>query len=224
MTDAFTGFPSEGLDFLAELGERDKDWFTANRKAYDSLVVGPTKAFVEAIGARLTEEVSPGIVYAAKTNQSIAPINNDLRFSPDKSPYKDHLLLRFWEGADKKQAPTLFVRLGRDDVGFATGAMLGDLERWRQLIDDDEAGGSLASALDRLGQGRDLDVAGEGYKRVPKPYPADHPRADLLRHKSFQARWPEPVPASVNTAGFVEHCVERLVACREVHQWLVTNL
>ena len=224
MSDAFDGFPRSGLEFLRQLGTEDKKWFDANRKTYDRDVVAPTKAFVSAVGDRLADGMAPAIVAQPKVNGSIAPINNDLRFSPDKSPYKDHVLLRFWEGEDKKTAPTLFIRISADEIGFATGAMLPDLERWRKLIDDDATGAPLATALDELGTGRDLDIAGEGYKRVPKPYPEDHPRAALLRHKMFQARWPEPVPKSIGSAAFVDHCIDRLEACSDVHRWLVTNL
>jgi len=114
------------------------------------------------------------------------------------------------------------VRLSADTVGFATGVMLSDLDRWRQLIDDESTGSALADALAELAKGRDVDLAGEGYKRVPKPYAEDHPRADLLRHKGIQARWPEPTPANVTDAEFVDFCVERLEACAEIHRWFVT--
>ncbi len=221
----FTGFPAEGLSFLDELGRQDKAWFDANRKTYDQHVVAPTKAFVTAMGERLADGFAPGITALAKTNGSIAPINNDLRFSPDKSPYKDHLMLRFWEGPDKKTAPTLMLRIGREDIGYAIGVALPSVERWRELIDDDGTGAALADALTKLGKGRSVDVAGQDYKKVPKPYPEDHPRADLLRHKGgFQARWLEPTPKSINNARFVDHCMKRLEHCAEVHRWMVTNL
>ena len=224
MADEFNGFPKEGLDFLSELGSQNKQWFDANKKTYQSTVVAPTKAFVSALGDRLADGMAPAIVAQPKTNGSIAPINNDLRFSPDKPPYKDHLLLKFWEGENKKIAPTLHLRLSADDVGFSTGAMLPDLDRWRELIDDDASGAPLAAALEELGKGRALDIAGEGYKRVPKPYPADHPRAGLLKHKMIQARWPEPLPDSVHTAEFVGFCADRLEACADVHRWFVSHL
>ena len=224
MTADFSGFTQAGLDFLSELGTRDKSWFEEHRATYDEHVVGPTKSFVMAVGERLADGIAPGIVAQPKANGSISPINNDLRFSPDKSPYKDHLLLRFWEGPDKKTAPTLMIRLGPDEVGFATGAMLSDLERWRRLIDADATGVPLVDAITALAKNRKLDIAGGAYKRVPKPYAEDHPRADLLRHKMFQARWPEPLPKSVNSAAFADWCVRRLEACADVHRWLVTHL
>lgn len=224
METSFTGFPQEGLSFLDHLGEQDKRWFDQNRKVYDDSVVTPTKAFVSEMGEQLANSFAPGISAVPRANGSIAPINNDLRFSPDKAPYKDHLLLKFWEGPNKKVAPTLYVRISASDVGFATGAMLPDLERWRELVAADSTGGSLATHLAQLGEGRPLDIAGEGYKRVPKPYPEDHPRAALLRHKMMQARWSEPLPDLVTKPGFVDFCVERLEACAPIHLWLVEHL
>lgn len=223
--DTFRGFPDGFVPFLEELGRADKAWFGANKARYQELVTDPLKAFVVAIGQRLREDVAPGIRAEPKTNGSIAPITNDLRFSPDRNPYKDHVLLRFWEGGSRKTSPTLFLRLGPDGVGYATGAPIVDVERWRELIDDDATGAELADALAVLGRRRDLDVDGVGYKRVPKPYDPDHPRADLLRHKmGLQARWLEPAPASLAKPGFVDHCAKRLVACAPVHRWFVTNL
>ncbi|MCP4224618.1 MAG: DUF2461 domain-containing protein [Actinomycetia bacterium] len=224
MSSAFEGFSAGGLEFLHELGTQDKAWFDANRRTYDTTIVAPTKAFVATIGERLATGMAPGITAQPKTNGSISPINNDLRFSPDKSPYKDHLLLRFWEGDNKKTAPTLMVRISAEEIGFATGTALPDLDRWRHLIDDDDTGTELANALTELGQGRTLDIAGQGYKRVPKPYAEDHPRADLLRHKMFQARWAEPLPSSANDPGLVDYCIEQLEQCADIHHWLVANL
>jgi uncharacterized protein (TIGR02453 family) len=221
---SFDGFPQTGLDFLRELGENDKAWFDERRKTYASEVVAPAKAFVVAIGERLEAGIAPNIVALPKANGSIAPINNDLRFSPGKSPYKDHLLFRFWEGEDKKMAPTLFVRLSADEVGFATGAMLPDLDRWRELIDNDKTGAVLADALTELAKGRDLDIAGEEYKKVPKPFADDHARAGLLKHKMFQARWPEPIPKNVSDATFIDFCVEHLELCADIHAWLRANV
>ncbi|MEM9132338.1 MAG: DUF2461 domain-containing protein [Actinomycetota bacterium] len=224
MSDHFSGFPQEGLDFLTTLGRSDKAWFDANRKTYNTAVAAPAKALVTAVGERLADGIAPAIEAQPKANGSIAPINNDLRFSPDKPPYKDHLLLRFWEGSNKKTAPTLFLRVSAGGIGYATGVMFDDVDRWRHAIDDDITGEALTDALGALGADRAIDLDGAGYKRVPKPYPADHPRADLLKHKAFQARWQEPTPSAITEAAFVDHCVERLEACADVHRWLVTNL
>ena len=47
-----------------------------------------------------------------------------MRFDQTGPRYKDHLLLRWWEGAVKNVAPTRMVRLDATSVGFATGVTL----------------------------------------------------------------------------------------------------
>lgn len=220
----FDGFPAGGLELLTQLGDgKDKAWFAERRTQYDADVAMPAKAFVSAMGDSLSDRFEAEITAVPKANGSIAPINNDLRFSPDKSPYKDHLLFRFWEGAEKKTSPTLFVRLSESRIGLASGVLLPDIERWRAAIDA-PAGAELALALAELGRTRDLEVDGQGYKRVPKPFTEDHARADLLRHKGgFQARWVVDAPSMVSDAGFVEWCTDQLAEAAAVHGWLVDH-
>ena len=217
-------FSGEARDFLRELPSHDKAWFDANRSTYQSLVAEPAKAFVEAVMSELQNELSPAITGVPRVNGSISPINRDVRFSADKTPYRDHLLFRWWEGEDKQTAPTLFVRLAADEVGFATGAMLPSLERWREVIDTEVTGAPLASAVAALVGETGADVAGMEYKRVPKPYAADHPRADLLRCKWLQVRWPQPFPGDADGMEFAPWCAKQLMRCADVHRWLVTNL
>lgn len=220
---SFTGFSTNALSFLDDLGTKDRDWFQANKKQYDAEVAQPAKDFVSAMTTQLQGAVSPLIVGEPKTNGSIAPINNDLRFNPDASPYKDHLLLKWWEGPDKKTAPTLWIRLSKDSVGVASGVALTDLDRWRGAVGND-SGAPLQAAIDVLAGRDDLDVAGQALKKVPKPWPDDHPRAGLLRHKMFQVRAPIATPAAVTTPAFVEWCTDRLAEYGDVHRWLVDHL
>jgi uncharacterized protein (TIGR02453 family) len=215
-------FPAEAREFLRELPNHDKAWFDANRASYQSLIAEPAKALVETVADELRNELSPAIIAIPRVNGSISPINRDIRFSADKTPYKDHLLFRWWEGEEKKTAPTLFVRLAADEVGFATGVMPASLDRWRELIDAEATGAPLAAAVAALVAATGADVAGIEYKRVPKPYAADHPRADLLRCKWLQVRWMEPFPGEGEEFGW--WCARQLLRCADVHRWLVTNL
>lgn len=216
---SFTGFTDEGRAFLADLPHRDPDWFKANKARYQELVAEPAKAFVHDLGEAMRPAV-PDLVAEPRTNGSIAPINNDLRFSPDKAPYKDHLLFRFWEGSPKKAAPTLFVRMSPTDVGFAAGVVPADVGAWRQAIDG-PAGARIAAAVEALTAAQKAEVVGQELKRVPAPYAPDHPRADLLRHKMLQVRWVEPLPASAARPAFVDWCARRLERAVPLHRALV---
>jgi uncharacterized protein (TIGR02453 family) len=221
----FKGFSAEGLAFLTQLGVQDKAWMDEHRSTYVNEIAEPAKAFVDALGPVLQETISADIQFVPRVNGSIAPINNDIRFSPEASPYKEHLLMKFWEGPDKKIAPLLYVRLSEDSVGFASGVMFSDLEKWRNVVDDSKTGSELAAILEQLNKKiKDLDIAGQALKRVPKPYDPEHPRGDLLRHKSLQLRWPEPTPKSASTARFVDWTARRLQTVAPLHKWFVRNL
>lgn len=226
MTD-FSGFSKDGLDFLVELGKSDKTWFDANRKTYDSQVVSAAKAYVVAVGDQLRDHVSDAIEAQPKTNGSIAPINNDLRFSPDASPYKDHLMFRFWEGPAKKTSAMLMVRVHpTDGIGFASGMNFADVDAWRQAVASDKTGPAIANAIAQVVEETGADVVGAGLKNVPKPWDQDHPRGDLLRHKGLQVRFIDKTPkrSIIGSNEFVDWTVERLVRLSDIHHWLVANL
>jgi len=216
---SFNGFSPEARTFVAELPNRDPAWFKSHKKQYEALVALPTKALVQDLGERLAA-IRPGLVAVPKTNGSIAPINNDLRFSPDKPPYKDHLLLKFWEGEPKKTAPTVYVRIAPDNVGFAVGLVPADVGSWREFVSG-SGGERFADAIRKLERSKKADVVGQSLKRVPAPYDSDHPQADLLRHKMLQVRWPEPVPKAIHSGAFSAWCLKRLQACLPVHEMLV---
>lgn len=220
---AFAGFSAEGLSFLTTLGAKNKEWFDSNRAEYQKAVVAPAKVFVVAMGGALAAGSYPLIEALPKVNGSMAPINNDLRFKPDASPYKDHLMFKFWEGPDKKTAPTLWVRMHpTDGIGFASGMAFPDLDRWRTSID--RRGESFAAAVEALQVEQGADLVADGLKRVPKPYPTDHPRELLLRAKGFQVRWVKATPTEISSAAFVDVCVTELERLSAVHHWLAEHL
>jgi uncharacterized protein (TIGR02453 family) len=224
-TEAFVGFPAAGLAFLRQLPTRDRAWFAANRPDYERTVLDPAKAFAADVGARLRLDISPAIVVQPRVNGAIAPINRDLRFSKDKTLYKDHLLFRWWEGGEKHAAPTLFVRLSAEQIGFATGVAFASPVRWRQQVAGARSGAVLAEAIETLRGRKPIEIAGDELKRPPSPWTTDHPRGGLLRHKTmFQVRWTEPTPPAITSAEFTEWCAERLQLCAAIHRWLVEHL
>lgn len=60
------------------------------------------------------------------------------------------------------------------------------VERYRQAVDHDSTGPELVQIVETL-RGLGFEVTGTMLKRVPKAYPFDHPRAELLRHRSMTA-------------------------------------
>jgi uncharacterized protein (TIGR02453 family) len=223
--NSFEGFTPAGLQLLNALPSFDRDAFQAARPRYESQILEPAKLFVVAVGELLHERISPELRAEPKTNGSLSPINNDLRFNPDRAPYKDHLMFNFWEGTPKKTAPTLRIRLTSTKVGFATGAAFdkAGLVAWRDALGDDR-GAAFADLSAELATATRADVAGGALKTVPAPYPQDHPRADLLKFKGYQLRWQEDLTAAVGTPELADWCVDRLEQPAAVHRWLVDLL
>ncbi len=121
----------ETFSFMADLWENNnKGWFDENRKRYEQHVRLPLKKAAEA----LAEPVA-AIIPEFDGKAKISRINNDIRFAPDKPPYKEHMWISF--GASARNSAELFSAVGRN--GWATGCGIGasrrePLDGWRRNL------------------------------------------------------------------------------------------
>jgi uncharacterized protein (TIGR02453 family) len=179
----FDGIPDEGLAFLEDLEERnEREFFQANRALYRERLLAPFTALLDAAAERLGQlapDHGPARVFR---------IHRDLRFSKDKTPY--HTTMR---GYVAQRAPLpgvvetgYFVEFGPGGL-FVAGGMWhparSELERLRAGIADDDRGARLVEVL-RRAAGVDLEPSLDALRRMPRSYPPDHPRAELLRARS----------------------------------------
>jgi len=222
----FTGFPKETLRFFAELKENNfRDWFIERKDHYQEYVLKPAQAFVVAFGERL-KSISDGFTYDTRTNGrgSILRIHRDTRFSKDKTPYNTRLRIRFGEGIGEKGKYPGFI-FGMDETG---GHLLGGLyklakptlDSYRDAVVDEKSGAKLARIIESLLAQPGFKIGGEHYKRVPRGYDADHPRANLLLHNALYVHSPE-IPVSVlKKPELVDRCYEHALKMSPVHHWL----
>jgi uncharacterized protein (TIGR02453 family) len=128
-------------------------------------------------------------------------IYRDLRFSPDKRPYKTHIagLIRL-RGDPLAEAgnAALYLQLGLDGEYAGVGCYRFDdarVARWRRAVVG-RPGGELLRIMGRLRR-KGYDPGGyETYARVPKGFAPDHPRAELLKYKGLICRFPV-IPAGL---------------------------
>lgn len=211
MSDA-TSVPKEFLAFLRDLAaHNDKDWFADNKARYERDVVEPARALVRTLTARLRAEFPHVTGSDAKSGGSLTRIFRDTRFGKDKSPYHTHVGMHFWHDAGAKmEVPGFFLRIDAKETLVATGLHQPEpepLAKIRAAIDADRKGWEKASrGKPFLAAWGSLD--GESLKRVPAPWPADHPYADDLRRKDFTAfsRLPS---ADATKPGFADDLVAR---------------
>ena len=121
--EEFDGFPREGVKFLRDLSRNNnREWFNKHKTGYEKSLLTPAKNFVTAMGDRL-KEISPNIVANPAVNQSLFRLNRDTRFSADKTPYKTHLSIFFWEGAGKRmENPGFYLCFDAKTLTLAGGA------------------------------------------------------------------------------------------------------
>lgn len=168
---AFSGIPTAALDFYDDLEvDNTKSFWAAHKDTYETAVRGP----MTALAKELEEEFGAAKVFRPY---------RDVRFAKDKTPYKTH------QGVFIPRGPAtgFYVEVAapgvRVGVGFyeASGPRL---SRIRSAIADDRRGAELEQILESLTTAG-WQLGGERLKTTPRGYDADHPRIELLRHKSM---------------------------------------
>lgn len=225
MTTVRFAFPAETCMFLADLrANNSKAWFDANRDRYQAAYVAPAQALVEAIAPAL-DDLRPGIAAEPRVNGSIFRINRDLRFSKDKTPYKDHLDFWFWEGERRTAVSGLFLRVAPDHVIVGAGAQgfaSHQLAAYRKAVADPIRGEDLLATIADV-EGSGHAIGGEVLTRIPRGYRAAGERARLLRHKALHATAELP-PDTATNSKLIPTLVQHWRALVPLHCWLVANV
>ena len=223
----FAGFSRELLSFLVELEQNNnKAWFDQQCERYERLVLEPAKKFVAAMQPALAT-ISPGLRGESRVGGSIMRVVRDNRFSKDKTPYKTHLDMMFWEGGGpSKESPSFFMRIGARTLGISAGLYNftpEQLRRYRQAVAEEASGAALRDAI-RAVSARGFEPNEPHYKRVPQGFPANHPNGTLLRYAALYAWRSDPVPEALFGSGAVKYCRQLFVALRPIQAWLVEVL
>lgn len=216
------GFSQETFDFIADLRRNNnKKWFDKNRERYEEHYLEPAKQFVTDAGEALSE-IAPDINAEPRVNGSIFRINRDIRFSKDKTPYKDHLDLWFWEGDRKTALSGFYLRLTPDSVTVGAGAHRFDtaqLARYRDGVASPASGRALLSITSDM-ESYGYDVLGEEMKKLPRNFAAEGETARFLRFKALYVHDEGDHPGVVGNARFVNWCARRWEKQAPLHRWL----
>lgn len=223
METNFKGFPKETVDFLEDLSiNNNKPWFEEHKKEYEKNVVKPSKDFVVAMG-KLLKEIVPAIHADPRTNKSLFRIYRDTRFSKDKSPYKTHLGIFFWEGERKKMECSGFyfhIEPGKLFLGGGIHTFPKDLlEEYRKAVITDY-GNELVEIISDL-ETKGYSIGKKHYKRVPRGFDKDHENAELLLHNGMSVYLELPIPEELFSEEILDFCIEKFTDMLPLHQWLV---
>jgi uncharacterized protein (TIGR02453 family) len=205
----FDGFPDAALAFYEGLvADNSKAYWTAHRPAYEEAVRQPMLDLL----ADLEEEFGTGHAFRPY---------RDVRFSKEKVPYKDHQG-GFVEVAD---AVGFYVQISADGLLAAAGwySAQGDqIKRYRDVVDG--AGGAELERVVAAVTAAGLELGGDRLATRPRGTAADHPRLELLRHRSVVAtrHW-EPAPW-LHTSAAADRVRATWRAATPLVEWLAASV
>ena len=203
---AFTGFPDEAIQFYEGLiADNSRTYWLANKHIFERAVRAPMLALLEEL-----DEHAPYHVFRP---------NKDVRFSKDKTPYKDHI------GAygESEAGAGFYVQFSSTGMIAGSGYyhMASDqLDRFRQALDGNVLGEEIDAITQRLGKaGLEFSAIGS-LKTAPRGYARDHQRIELLRRKGLvgtrrwkPARW-------IETKAVVARVREAWEIAAPMNEWL----
>jgi uncharacterized protein (TIGR02453 family) len=208
----FAGFPPEAFGWFAGLeADNSKAYFTAHRDTFDGAVRGALEAMLFELAAEFGGSV-----------RMFRP-NRDVRFSPDKSPYKTTTYGVI--GERPGGAAPLYAQLSARGLFAGTGYHMlerDQLERLREGVAAEHSGRRLEAAV-AAAEAAGVEIFGQALKTAPRGYAADHPRVGLLRHKAlFGGRRLDPGPEGIGREAALDHARSTWSACAPLNEWLDT--
>ncbi|MFC6934680.1 DUF2461 domain-containing protein [Actinomadura yumaensis] len=203
---AFSGFGEAAFEFYEGLlADNSRSYWTARKSDYERHVRGP----MGELCAELEDEFGPAKLFRPY---------RDVRFSKDKTPYKTH------QGGITPEG--FYVQVDADGLMVAGGMYAPtteQLHRYRAAVDEDLSGKELETIVDGLRE-EGLEIGGDRLKTRPRGTPPDHPRLDLLRHRSLYAHEGWPSDPWMATSELVERVRVAWRRLRPLVEWGHTHI
>lgn len=208
----FSGFPDEAFEFYEGLqADNSKAYWNDHKAIWETCVRDPMTALVE--------ELQPELGGSVKVFRPY----RDVRFAADKSPYKTN------QGAwisDQTGDGGLYVHIDANGLLVASGyhtTSSDQVERYRAAVLDDRTGPLLADVVDGLRRDG-YQIGGDRMKTRPRGVPEDHPRVDLLRHRSLTAHRTWEPAAWIHTRRALDRVRKAWERMIPLNAWLVDNV
>ena len=174
----------EVLAFLRQLAiYNDRTWFKARKTRFDELRGAWEQDMERLIG--LVAEYFPEVRGLA-VKDCVYRIYRDIRFSHDKSPYKNYFSGVIGKGGRHSVRSSYYVHFGVEELMLCGGIWWPEkpvLTQLRGLIDaEPEEFQAIVSHPDITSR---YQWMSQSLKSVPKEFPKDHPMAQYLKMKEY---------------------------------------
>ena len=220
----FAGIGPRAGRLITELTHRqDKLWYAEHKPEIDTLVYAPLRA--------LFEEAQPKLArfYPRQpVTLKMFRIHRDVRFSNDKSPFKDHAGAVLMVGRNAEPgtaAGALYLQIGPEEGAAAGMWAMGpeELARYRRAVLDERSGAQLEKLLRPLLAKGYTIISAAQLTRAPRGVDPTHRRAPLLRHKGLALDFP-PIPRKVRHGqALLQWCIDGAREVSPVIRWLLVH-
>ncbi len=186
-----TQFTPEAMKFLRGLARNnDREWFEARRPIYERAAKAPMLALIDEVNASMIEFAPE---HVRPPHKVAMRIYRDIRFSPNKQPYKTHLSA-WWSrrGMEKTSGGGFYLQISPQQVMIAAGVYMPEreqllaLRRWMSAHHESYRA-MLKKLLKARGAGFELSES-EALTRMPKGFASDNAADELVRAKSWGVR------------------------------------
>jgi uncharacterized protein (TIGR02453 family) len=175
------------LEFLQELTQNNtRDWFESHKDLYEAA----KKEQIDFLNLLLPKISAFEPAYShLQPKNCIFRIYRDIRFSKDKTPYKDHFGMYFEQGGKQSIKAGYYLHIQADNKSFLGGGMYmpdaDSLRKIRQEIDyNREKFHQIIENADFVKYYGQLSEE-QKLKKAPKGYPINHPDIEILKLKGF---------------------------------------
>jgi uncharacterized protein (TIGR02453 family) len=220
MKSAFPGYSAAGMAFLRDLKKNnDRDWFNPRKEVFEEHVRQATIRLVEALHHEMLRYAPD---YVGEPAKCVYRIYRDTRFSKNKTPYKTYTSALLWRnGFHKDDCASFYFGVSPEGIDVGGGVYSPEpdsLRVVRQHIADNP--GEFRSTFEtRKVKKLFGDLSGETLARVPKGFDANHPDAELLKHKQY-ILWAKLDPALATTPKLFVELANRIEAMTPLVEFL----
>ncbi|MCK4656161.1 MAG: DUF2461 domain-containing protein [candidate division Zixibacteria bacterium] len=221
----FDGFPKECIRFYKGLKKNNtKLWFEEHRGEFDNYVMTPARIFVGEMGARL-KKLSSEVHADPRVDKSIFRIFRDTRFSKDKTRYKTHLGIWFWEGdGPRMECSGFYFHLDPPKLMLGVGIYMFPshmIDEYRNSVVHEKYGKELTGIISRISKIPGCNIGRRHYKRLPRGFDPDHRNAELLMMNGFYGGIETTIPQELYTSGITDYCYDKYKPFLPLHKWIV---
>ena len=212
----------DSLEFLEDLkANNNRNWFLDSKKRYEIFKKDYQQLVADFLDAM--KPLDPSLEMLEVKNCTFR-INRDVRFSKDKSPYKDHLGIWLSSGAKGMNRSGYYVHIAKSGSFIAGGLYCPeaeDLKKMRKEIayfhDDLE---EIIAAGNFKKEFGDFDRNEKNLlKNPPRGYEKEHPAIEFLKLKSFETSQKFEIE-EVTKKDFVAKMTKRLIVLKPLNDFI----